>query len=208
MASGKKPDQHIAAKKNKRKKGKVSGDVGNRTQAAPNATNATNAVAEDVTCPTCHKSVPRQNLSLHQLRCDSIAQQRTAAAVRPKQKPMVKPLPKIEPETEDVDQLLSQFRQLDSICRYATCKTAISLYGQTCQLCLRRFCLSHHLPEIHGCADQARRQARSASLKQGMIPTTPSKKLDASKRAQLHRKLDQKIQNMSTKRAGTLEKKK
>lgn len=168
-----------------------------------------------VKCQDCHKSVPKQNLALHRLRCTGSGP--VEQAVRPKQKPLVKSMPQVdraketEKKEEDLDGILSQFRQLDTVCNFATCKTNITLMGQQCTLCLRRFCLSHRLPEIHGCGDAIRRQARSATLKQGFIapgslPAKP-KAIDASKRAHLQRKLDKKLQDMSTKRAGNPEEK-
>ena len=169
-------------------------------------------------CSDCQKSVPKTNLALHRLRCTGSGP--VEQAVRPKQKPTVKPLPQLdqtkeikkEKKTENIDDVLSEFRQLDNVCNYATCKTGISLMGQQCKLCVRRFCLSHHLPEIHGCGDAIRKEARSVTLKQGFvapgtIPVKP-KAVDAAKRAHLQRKLDKKLQDMSTQRAGNKEDKK
>jgi len=101
-------------------------------------------------------------------------------------------------EEEDVDQVLSQFHKLDKLCSYTTCKTVLSLLGQQCQFCVRRFCLRHFMPEVHGCGDAVRRQARSASM---MSSLPKAKQIDGVKRAHLQKKLDQKIQTLSTKRA-------
>lgn len=175
--------------------------------------------SNSVLCDDCHKSIPQQNITLHRLRCTGSGP--VEQAVRPKQKTLVKPLPQIdrpkEPnetkgKEEDIDNILSEFRQLDGVCNYANCKATITLLGQQCTLCMRRFCLSHRLPEVHGCGDAIRRQSRSVTLKQGFVapgslPVKP-KTIDASKRAHLQRKLDKKIQDMSTKRAGTTEEKK
>jgi len=99
--------------------------------------------------------------------------------------------------------MLQEFRQLDRVCSYTTCKTPLSLLGQQCQFCARLFCLTHFMPEIHGCGDAVRRQTRSASL---LSAIPKAKKVDATKRANLQKKLDQKIRNLSTKRTGDKEK--
>jgi len=161
----------------------------------------------EVKCPTCKKEMPQSNLALHQLRCKAVED--PGPSVRPKQKkPPVKPLPKTgkEDEEEDMDKILSEFRQVDNVCNYATCKTGISLLGQLCAQCNRRFCLSHHLPEVHGCGDAIRRQVRSITIQQGFISAgslaAKPKAIDSAKRAHLQRRLDKKIQDMTTKRSG------
>lgn len=168
-------------------------------------------IVTEVKCPTCKKEMPQSNLALHQLRCKVVEE--PGPSVRPKQKkPPVKPLPKTgakEDEEEDVDKILSEFRQVDNVCNYATCKTGISLLGQLCAQCNRRFCLSHHLPEVHGCGDAIRRQVRSITIQQGFISAgslaAKPKAIDSAKRAHLQRRLDKKIQDMSTKRSGQTE---
>lgn len=175
----------------------------------------------NVKCDDCQKQVPKQNLALHRLRCTGSGP--VEQAVRPKQKPSVKPLPSLvstdeiknlkkDKKENDIDDVISEFRQLDNVCNYATCKTGISLMGQLCLFCQRRFCLCHHLPEIHGCGDAIRRQARSVTLKQGFVapgslPVKP-KAIDTAKRAHLQRKLGKKLEDMSTQRAGKKEEKK
>lgn len=175
----------------------------------------------NVKCDDCKKQVPKQNLALHRLRCTGAGP--TEQAVRPKQKPVIKPLPSLissdgtkdlnrNGKEKDIDDVLSEFRKLDNVCNYATCKTGISLMGQLCLFCQRRFCLSHHLPEIHGCGDAIRRQARSVTLKQGFVapgslPVKP-KVIETAKRAHLQRKLEKKLEDMSTQRAGKKEEKK
>jgi ATP-dependent RNA/DNA helicase IGHMBP2 len=191
-----------------------------KSLASPNLPLASESVDNNIKCDDCKKSVPKQNLALHRLRCTGSGP--TEQAVKPKQKPVVKPLPvlqtdrakdsKVDKKADDIDGILSEFRQLDNVCNYATCKTGISLMGQHCNLCNRRFCLSHHLPEIHGCGDAIRRQARNVTLKQGFVAPgsllVKPKAVDASKRAHLQRKLDSKLEDMSTQRTGKKEEKK
>jgi ATP-dependent RNA/DNA helicase IGHMBP2 len=184
-----------------------------KSLASPNLL-ASESVDNNIKCDDCKKAVPKQNLALHRLRCTGSGP--TEQAVKPKQKLVVKPLPvqqtdrakdlKVDKKANDIDGILSEFRQLDNVCNYATCKTGISLMGQQCTLCKRRFCLSHHLPEIHGCGDAIRRQARNVTLKQGFVAPgsllVKPKPVDAAKRAHLQRKLDSKLEDMSTQRTG------
>ena len=199
-------------KKNKKKKNRPS-----NTQKSSESTISEQLDEPPVVkCEDCNKTIPQQNLTLHKIRCTGSAP--VQQAVRPKQKQLVKPLPqqvdrtkeeKAVKKEEDFDSILSEFREVDNVCNYATCKTSIVLLGQQCTLCQRRFCLSHRLPEIHGCGDAMRRQARSTTLKQGQVvpgslPVKP-KSIDATKRAHLQRKLDKKLQDMSTQRTGSKE---
>ena len=193
--------------KKKKAKKKKNQNPSEKANNAPPAAVSVAAIPEvdQAQCPSCQKMMPKQNLALHQLRCTD------PPAVRPKQRPKVKPLPK-PTDDEDVDTVVSEFRKLDTVCNFTTCKAGITLLGQLCSHCNRRFCLSHHLPEIHGCGDAIRRQVRSATLQQGYISAgslaAKPKSLDAAKRAHLQRRLDKKIQDMSTKRTGDEDKKK
>ena len=104
--------------------------------------------SDDVKCDTCQKIVPRSNLTLHKLRCSEVA-----SAVKPKQKqPLLKSLPKVDVKKrkEDIDAVLDDFHQLDNICNLRSCKASVTIFGQLCSLCRRIFCISHHLPEVHG----------------------------------------------------------
>ena len=163
----------------------------------------------DVKCDICQKLVPQQNLTLHKLRCSV-----TEPAPKPKQKLLLKSLPTVDDKTEkeDVDTILSEFKKVDNICNLRLCKTNISLIGQLCSLCHRRFCLSHHLPEVHGCGDAAREQARAMTVKQGFVSSGSmpfkTKALDPNKRAHLQRSLDSKIEAAKIKRVGMNEDKK
>ena len=163
-----------------------------------------------VKCDQCGKELPATNLALHALRCIGSSTQ----SVRPKQKPNVKPLPSVVPVNEakeqaeeNLDEILKEFKKLDTVCNFSTCKTSITVLGQQCNYCRRRFCLSHHLPEVHGCGDAAKQSARSSILSHTSTSSASvkSKPLDTTKRAHLQRRLDKKIQDMSVKRTGAKE---
>lgn len=192
-----------------------SSQVSNKSKGATktndNTKNGSSAPGNDlVECDQCGKQLPSTNLSLHALRCTGPSTQ----SVRPKQKPNVKPLPSVIPASEakkqpeeDLDAILREFKKLDTVCNFSTCKTSITVLGQQCNYCRRRFCLSHHLPEIHGCGDAARQSARSSiqNCAGTCSAAVKSKPLDATKRAHIQRRLDKKLQDMSVKRTGAKE---
>ena len=160
------------------------------------------------TCPLCKKQVPSCNLQLHSLRCEQQIRSKLGqtdktehkehATVRLVSKP-AKTSAKTKPahakqQEEDFDKLLASFTKLDTQCAYEACKQSIKTLGQTCKCCERIYCLSHHIPEVHGCGDAAKIRARHlASKPKGAKP----KALDATRKAQLQRKLDRKLDEMS-----------
>ena len=83
----------------------------------------------------------------------------------------------------------------DSQCALQDCKKSVLTRGQKCRYCSNVYCLGHHLPEVHGCAQAAKEQARSATS----APKQMSQKA-AVKRGQLERKFENKIKDMEKKR--------
>ena len=78
---------------------------------------------------------------------------------------------------EDLDKLLASFDKVDNVCNYRgenmkKCKTKIAAsfgLGVQCDHCRLRFCMNHGLPEVHGCADAARKAARQNLIQDGKI---------------------------------------
>ncbi|XP_033917503.1 DNA-binding protein SMUBP-2 isoform X2 [Melopsittacus undulatus] len=104
---------------------------------------------------------------------------------------------------EDFDALISAAVRADNTCAFPRCKTSITSMGQLCHHCQRRFCLSHHIPEVHGCGDKAKAQARQRIHREGILyPGSGSKdhSLDPAKRAHLQRRLDQKLSELTSQR--------
>ncbi|XP_053208693.1 DNA-binding protein SMUBP-2-like [Panonychus citri] len=104
---------------------------------------------------------------------------------------------------DDFDEMLELVKQMDSVCFFIKCKVKTATLGQNCQFCKKRFCLAHSMPEIHGCGDAVRAYARSTVRKEGKIYPglgIPSKKPDPVKRSQLERKMNKKMEEMSSKR--------
>ena len=105
---------------------------------------------------------------------------------------------------DDFDALIASVTALDSRCSFKKCKTLTNTLGRNCQHCTRRFCLQHLMPEVHGCGDAARAQARQTISREGVLHRgsgVPSKKPPPDRRAQLERKLNKKLDEMSEKRS-------
>lgn len=120
------------------------------------------------------------------------------AALKPPEK-QAKPKPSVSKQQgeEDFDKLLASFTKLDSQCAYDACKQSVRTLGQTCQCCKKIYCLSHHIPEVHGCGEEAKRRARYLARNP---PRPKPMTSDATRKAQLQRKLDKKLDGLSEKR--------
>ncbi|KAF6103715.1 immunoglobulin mu DNA binding protein 2 [Phyllostomus discolor] len=107
------------------------------------------------------------------------------------------------PATEDFDALVSAAVRADNTCGFAKCTASIATLGQLCPHCVRRYCLGHCLPEIHGCGERARAQARQRVSREGVLHAgsgTKDRPLDPAKRAQLQRRLDKKLDELTGQR--------
>ncbi|XP_014717097.2 DNA-binding protein SMUBP-2 isoform X2 [Equus asinus] len=107
------------------------------------------------------------------------------------------------PAQEDFDALVSAAIKADNTCGFAKCTASVVTLGQLCLHCGRRYCLSHHLPEIHGCGERARAHARQRISREGVLYAgsgTKDRALDPAKRAQLQRKLDKKLGELTSQR--------
>nr|XP_055171196.1 DNA-binding protein SMUBP-2 isoform X2 [Nyctereutes procyonoides] len=107
------------------------------------------------------------------------------------------------PSEEDFDALVAAAVKADNTCGLAKCTASVVTLGQLCQHCGRRFCLSHHLPEIHGCGERAHAHARQRISREGVLYAgsgTKDRSLDPAKRAQLQRRLDKKLDELTSQR--------
>ena len=91
--------------------------------------------------------------------------------------------------TDDLDTLLAEFTLADNTCSFPPCEKRVNLVGLSCQFCRRRHCMAHSLPEVHGCAEAAKKHSRG-QLKQEMRKGAG---VSGTRRALLHRQLDKKI---------------
>ncbi|XP_056137744.1 DNA-binding protein SMUBP-2 [Lampris incognitus] len=104
---------------------------------------------------------------------------------------------------DNFDTLINAVMKADSVCSFVKCKASVLTLGQLCKFCNRQYCLSHHIPEVHGCGDKAKSHARMRISKEGVLYAGSGKKdtsLDPSKKAYLQRKLDSKIKDMGSQR--------
>ncbi|TRZ21294.1 hypothetical protein HGM15179_005820 [Zosterops borbonicus] len=104
---------------------------------------------------------------------------------------------------EDFDALISAAIEADRTCGFPRCKASVTTLGQLCHHCQRLFCLSHHIPEVHGCGEKAKAHARQRISREGVLyPGSGSKdkSLDPAKRAHLQRRLDKKLSELTSQR--------
>ncbi|XP_056382691.1 DNA-binding protein SMUBP-2 [Hyla sarda] len=106
-------------------------------------------------------------------------------------------------DADNFDALIASVVKADSTCGFAKCKSSVVTVGEFCVHCNKRYCLSHHIPEVHGCGDRAKAKARIRISSEGVIYAGSGYKdhsLDPTKKAHLHRKLDKKINELSNQR--------
>ncbi|NXI97947.1 SMBP2 protein, partial [Psophia crepitans] len=104
---------------------------------------------------------------------------------------------------EDIDALISAAVKADNTCGFPRCKASVTTLGQLCLHCNRQYCLSHHIPEVHGCGEKAKARARQRISREGVLyPGSGSKdkSLDPAKRAHLQRCLDKKLSELTSQR--------
>ncbi|CAF3385123.1 unnamed protein product [Rotaria socialis] len=164
-------------------------------------------------CRYCHKEIPPQNIQLHEIYCQrvnplssvTISTNETSGAessstlnvapVRPKN--VKKKENKLASMNADasIDDLLEVARQQDNICNAQRCKVKITLLGQLCSYCNRRYCFEHSMPEVHGCGHQARKDIRQThiSTHSNLKPVYENSSINKEKRPYLERKLQDKI---------------
>ena len=163
----------------------------------------------DFVCESCGKKIPVQNRDLHTIHCSRKAKEASAAPttqVKPKNKTKKNKKDKntkpdlAQAKEEDFDALIAMATQLNTKCQFPKCKASTSCLGQNCEFCAKRYCLSHHIPEVHGCGDAAKQRARKLIVKEGVLyrgSGVPNKKPDPIKRAHMQRKLDSKLNDMA-----------
>ncbi|TRY66412.1 hypothetical protein DNTS_003371 [Danionella cerebrum] len=104
---------------------------------------------------------------------------------------------------DDFDALIDAVVKAESVCAFVKCKASVLTLGQLCLYCNRQYCLSHHIPEVHGCGDKAKSHARMRISKEGVLYAGSGQKdksMDPNKKAYLQRKLDSKLKGMSSQR--------
>ena len=148
-------------------------------------------------CPTCGKSVPESNLHLHSLHCSRQTTQMTRepSAHKVKATAAKKKHPSVKSrggQSDDLDAMLAEMSLMDSLCGFQGCRKNVNLLGLQCQFCHKRFCMEHTIPEVHGCADAAKKHARQ------VVKPRQASHSNVAKRAQLQKKLDSKLEQFSS----------
>ncbi|CAF3109971.1 unnamed protein product [Rotaria sp. Silwood2] len=170
-------------------------------------------------CRYCHKDIPSQNRQLHEIYCQRVnplssvaistneiseaeCSKLNVAPERPKTaKKKENKLASINAEAP-IDDLLEAARRQDNICNAHRCKVKITLLGQLCSYCNRRYCFEHSMPEVHGCGHQARKDIRQThiSTHANAKPVYENSSIDKDKRPHLERKLQDKITSKENQR--------
>lgn len=189
------------------------------SQAAPNQKEP-----DKIVCRHCSKSVIKANIQLHETHCLRMQRQKAAPksadSSSKKHKDQSTPrapnahadvVAKLEKvDGDDLDSMIAAVQSVDRECSFKKCKTSTRTLGHNCEFCRRRFCLNHHIPEVHGCGDAAKAHARATIIREGVLyrgSGVPDKRPDPTRKAQLQKKLDKKLTDMATKRQGKKQKK-
>ncbi|XP_048886823.1 DNA-binding protein SMUBP-2 isoform X2 [Brienomyrus brachyistius] len=109
----------------------------------------------------------------------------------------------VPPHEDDFDTLIDAVVKAESVCSFVKCKANVQTLGQLCPFCNRRYCLSHHIPEVHGCGGQAKAETRRRISREGVLYAgggPKDKSMDPSKKAYLQRKLDSKLKDLANQR--------
>ncbi|XP_060779884.1 DNA-binding protein SMUBP-2 isoform X2 [Neoarius graeffei] len=104
---------------------------------------------------------------------------------------------------DDFDALIDAVVKAESVCAFMKCKASVLTLGQLCAYCNRQYCLSHHIPEVHGCGDKAKAHARMRISREGVLYAGSGQKdksMDPNKKAYLQRKLESKLNDMASQR--------
>ncbi|XP_066541765.1 DNA-binding protein SMUBP-2 [Hoplias malabaricus] len=136
-------------------------------------------------------------------KCQPIKKNKGAAKGKGKMKAGAVDIAAAAKADDDFDALIDAVVKAESVCGFVKCKVSVLTLGQLCLYCNRQYCLSHHIPEVHGCGDKAKAHARMRISKEGVLfagSGQKDKSMDPNKKAYLHRKLDSKLKDMATQR--------
>ncbi|CAG0882667.1 unnamed protein product [Cyprideis torosa] len=109
---------------------------------------------------------------------------------------------------EDDEAVMEAFAAEKKMCSFAIptasgsskkCKNSVATLAQVCNYCRKVFCLSHSLPEVHGCGEEAKKAERAAFRKTNLKPESNKEKV---KRQLLGNELEKKLNKMALSRTG------
>ena len=169
-------------------------------------------------CSVCGFAIPESNKELHQARCMREARRNKSSNDSHPPRPATAPaevLPskkksrkrkdekgkaKGGAEEPELDALIAEIHLSNTICNFTSCNKRVDTLGFKCSLCHLRYCSTHYMAELHGCGEAAKKQARDEIRKQLKSGGARDKPLDPIKRQHLQRKLDKKIDDLSSDR--------
>ncbi|GAB1601670.1 DNA-binding protein SMUBP-2-like [Argonauta hians] len=165
-------------------------------------------VEETVRCTHCLRHIPKANYDLHVVHCSKSkkpssknSQSVQKSKAKPKTDKMFKALAKVD--SDDFDALISAAMAVNNKCSFPNCREKTHVLCLHCEFCKLHYCISHSLPEVHGCGAAAKIQARKVISRDGVIYSgsgVPSKLPNASRSARLHNRLDKKLTELSEQR--------
>ena len=171
----------------------------------------------DSTCEICGKSLPKENIIIHQVRCQrmkeinkrvdtaiksvkSTQNKKSKASNKPKtthaksnqisQKDVKKKL-----NLEDDFAVLEAAIQLKEVCNFKDCNQSTKLIGQYCEYCKLHYCMKHCQYEIHGCSSMARSDSRYTAIE-------TARKIPKKQREDLETKYQKQLQEKAKERKG------
>ncbi|XP_064096292.1 DNA-binding protein SMUBP-2-like [Macrobrachium nipponense] len=158
-------------------------------------------------CRSCRRNILLQNYTVHSVHCEKQKAVRDEEIKNKTKKPEKKTKKKNKTtqsaEKEDFDTILENFTKENNTCSQPKCKTPTTVIFQLCPFCRKTFCLSHHMAEIHGCGEQARKHARMMVSQEGVLypgSGVPSKKPSGERRKQMQKKLEKKMDELESQR--------
>ena len=159
---------------------------------------------ENVTLGQTKPKRPESSQKRKKAECQKSGHEKKKLENVPKPAKVKKPKSVLEKASkDDFEALIEAAQQENMFCHFSGCKQRSSLLGQTCEFCAQRFCLNHHIPEVHGCGNEARANARRVLCRDGVLyrgSGVPDKKPDQAKRNYLQRKLEKKVGEMEANR--------
>ncbi|KAL5288786.1 hypothetical protein ACFFRR_009164 [Megaselia abdita] len=105
------------------------------------------------------------------------------------------------------DEVVKAIKTVDSTCDFEKCKTKTNLIGQDCNLCKKRFCFKHNLPEIHGCGNAIKKEERKNFLKPVPLKTIRAEEEHTKAKGRLDSKLKEMQETRLAKAPGAGKKK-
>ncbi len=173
-----------------------------------------------VKCSHCEKFILKLSFLMHELHCAKIngsiqkkeihtekKLKEPATTVKVSASSKIKSNPVITAKTDDFDELLDMFQKSNDTCCFKGCKVLTKTLGQNCDFCPNRFCLKHSLAEIHGCGEEAKKQARAHIRKEGNLDMGKKQSYSADlKHKIVQKKLHEKIASMQEARTGAKKK--